>query len=196
MKSIDNILHISDDERILGIQESTKKVNVLQNVYSNLTYPLLYTNPSLLSSVSLRMVELTIFKGLSSASPMGFVYYGQMMMAMGRLKDGCRLGRLSLKLCEIKNCSQHKSGVIFFVSQFISWAAISFQSIVDAHSLGRKCENEYPFFVYRFPCLTLVQSYMQAAVSRATSSPPMSIGVCASTQTTSQAPSYTLFERN
>lgn len=140
INAVNNILLNTTDDMILCMQKSTKKIDTLQNFYSNLAQVLTFIKSSLMCDVSLRMVELTIQGGLTSVSALGFAYYGGAMTAMGRHDEGCRLGRLALKLCEMKNSCRYKSSIILFVYQLILWTATPLQSIVDAHLLGRTCE--------------------------------------------------------
>lgn len=143
MSAMNNILQNITDDSILGMHDvSSKKVDTLQKIYWNLAHVLRFKKPSLMCDVSLRMVELTIQTGLCSLSALGFAYYGEIVTANGHFGDGCRLGRLALKLCERKNSSRYKANCILIVNQFILWTATPLQSIVDSHLLGQKCETK------------------------------------------------------
>ena len=51
-----------------------------------------FVNPTFAASVSLRMVELTLFEGVTHATPLAFAYYGETLASMGIVEEGCRLG--------------------------------------------------------------------------------------------------------
>ncbi|KAL7550813.1 hypothetical protein ACHAWF_015589 [Thalassiosira exigua] len=95
MQDIRVVLDNKTDSSILEMQASdtiSKKIDTLLKLYENLAHVLHFLMPSLICSVSLRMAELTLKNGLSSVSPVGFAYYGQMLVVTGNLAGGCRLG--------------------------------------------------------------------------------------------------------
>ena len=93
MQLMNDILQKTPDDLIL-IMEATKKKKIvtLMKLYANLSDVLHFTKPSLISSVSLRMVDLTMKTGLNSISPLAFAYYGEILTSIGNLTGGCRLG--------------------------------------------------------------------------------------------------------
>ena len=81
------------DDYILNLHENkAKKITITLKIYSNLCHVVHLINPSLVGAVSLRMVELTMNNGLDSSSPLAFVHYGEVLLALGSVKEGCRLG--------------------------------------------------------------------------------------------------------
>ena len=84
--------HTSDDS-IFNMEETKdKKTVTVQKIYADFVQLLHYTQPSLLGSASLRMVDLTMKTGLSATSPLVFAYYGGVTTTSGNLAEGCRLG--------------------------------------------------------------------------------------------------------
>jgi hypothetical protein len=81
------------DDYFCNMQENQMKRSItLNKVYAELAHLLLYVNPSLIRSVALRMVELTMSKGISPTAPLAFAYYGETLVSMGNISEGCRLG--------------------------------------------------------------------------------------------------------
>ena len=93
MMKMNEILRNTPDELILNLHENkAKKINTTLKIYSNLCYILHLAKPSLIGSASLRMVELTMSNGLASSSPLALGYFGEVLVANGSIKEGCRLG--------------------------------------------------------------------------------------------------------
>ena len=91
--SMNEILRNMPDESILNLHENKAKKNIITlKIYSNLCPVLHFAKPSLVSAVSLRMVELTMNHGLASSSPLALGYFGEALVANGSVKEGCRLG--------------------------------------------------------------------------------------------------------
>ena len=94
MKTMNEIMRNIPDDYILNLHENKEKkiINILK-IYSNLCHVVHHTKPTLVGAVSLRMVELTMNKGLVSSSPLAFTYYGLVSVATGSVKEGSRFGR-------------------------------------------------------------------------------------------------------
>ena len=93
MNTMNEILRNTPDDYILNLHENkAKKITITLKIYSNLCHVVHLINPSLVGAVSLRMVELTMNNGLDSSSPLAFVHYGEVLLALGSVKEGCRLG--------------------------------------------------------------------------------------------------------
>jgi len=81
------------DGYICNMQENQAKRAVsIHKLYAELAHLLHFVKPSLIRSVSLRMVELTMSEGISPTAPLAFAYYGEMLASMGNISEGCRLG--------------------------------------------------------------------------------------------------------
>ena len=81
------------DDYICNMQENQAKRAVsIHKLYANLAHLLHFVKPSLIGSVSLRMVELTMSEGISPTAPFAFAYYGETLASMGNISEGCRLG--------------------------------------------------------------------------------------------------------
>ena len=93
MMTMNEIIRNTSDDYILNLHENkAKKIIITLKIYSNLCHVVHLINPSLVGAVSLRMVELTMNNGLDSSSPLAFVHYGEVLLALGSVKEGCRLG--------------------------------------------------------------------------------------------------------
>ncbi|KAL7431794.1 hypothetical protein ACHAXH_004913 [Discostella pseudostelligera] len=149
---IDRMNHIllhKTDYMLCNMQENNdKKLAALLNLYVYLAHVLHYFKPWLVGAVSLRMVELTLKVGLSVQSPLVFAHFGGLLVTSGCITEGCRLGKLALKLVEKKGSIQYKSSVICFVYDRIIFISEPFQLIANAHLLGHKCGQQSGDFLY------------------------------------------------
>jgi len=136
--AMNKVLHDRSDDSLLNMQDNKdKKFVALHQLYSDLVHVLYFTKPDLLSSLSLRMIELTMAKGLTPTSPFSFAYYGMALATMGKVEEGCRLGRLALKLVdENASSSKYKPMVILFAHQTSLFYSEPFQSTAEAHHMG------------------------------------------------------------
>jgi hypothetical protein len=81
------------DDCICNTQENQMKRSIaLNKLYADLAHVLLFVKPNLVADVSLRMVKLTLSKGITPTAPLAFAYYGQVLASMGNISKGCRLG--------------------------------------------------------------------------------------------------------
>ena len=95
--AMNKVLHDRSDDSLLNMQDTKdKKLVALHQLYSDLVHVLYFIKPDLLGSLSLRMIELTMAKGLTPTSPFSFAYYGMALAAMGEVEKACRLGEYSL----------------------------------------------------------------------------------------------------
>ena len=94
MMKMNEILRNTPDESILNLHENkAKKIIITMKLYSNLGHVLLFVKPSLIGSVSLRMVELTMNHGLVPFSAMAFASYSAVLVPAGNVAEGCRCGK-------------------------------------------------------------------------------------------------------
>ena len=108
MMKMNEILQNTPDESILNLHENkAKKVIITLKLYLNLAHCMHYVKPSLIGSVSLRMVELTITNGLVPFSAMAFTYYGAILVSAGNVAEGCR--------CGMYYCCSPEQFFIFFI---------------------------------------------------------------------------------
>lgn len=88
-----HVLQSTSDDLIFGMHECRDKNMVtLVNVYIGLAHVLHYQQPWQVGSVSLRLVEITLKTGLSEKSPLAFAHFGGVLVTVGRMEEGCRLG--------------------------------------------------------------------------------------------------------
>ena len=96
--AMNEILQTLTDEYFCNMQDNqTKRVVSILKLYANLAHLLHFVKPFLVGSVSLRMVELTMSKGISPTTPLAFAYYGETLSSMGNISDGCRLGECVIR---------------------------------------------------------------------------------------------------
>ena len=86
------------DDCMFNTQENQMKRSIaLNKLYANLAHLLYYVKPALFADVSLRMVELTLSKGITPTAPLAFAYYGETLASMGNISEGCRLGEFVVR---------------------------------------------------------------------------------------------------
>ena len=94
IQQLNDILQRTSDDSILNMDVTKdKRAVTLMKLYADWAYLLHYTDPSLIGAVSLRMIEITMKSGLTSTSPLAFAHYGEMLMSIGHITEGCRLGK-------------------------------------------------------------------------------------------------------
>mmetsp|Transcript_43870 Transcript_43870/g.92281 ORF Transcript_43870/g.92281 Transcript_43870/m.92281 type:complete len:1556 (+) Transcript_43870:78-4745(+) len=149
IQTMDAILQGTSDDEIFNMELTrSKKVVTIVRLYADLANTLHFINPSLIGDVSYRMVDLTMKSGLCVLSPLAFTAYGALSAAIGNLTQGCRLGRLAIRLLQKKRLAVHKSHVICGVYQAILWICDPLQSVAQAHLLGQKAGQQSGDFLY------------------------------------------------
>ena len=168
MLKMNAILETMSDDSILNMRENkAKKYNTTMKLYAHLGHVVHFVKPTLLGAIGFRMVELILTNGLVESAPFAFVFYGEVLVGHGFVKEGCRfgmyhflrtiyicytvthdhtrilltqmfIGRLALKLAEKKLSIMHKSAVIAIAHLMIMWACEPLQSVVNAQCAGKK----------------------------------------------------------
>ena len=93
IQEMNDTLENTTDETIMTIAETkNKRVISLMKVYMHLNHLFFNVDPTLIASASLRILELALTHGYSSASPMAFVYYAERQVALGNFDLAIRLG--------------------------------------------------------------------------------------------------------
>ena len=163
MQVVNQTLQNTSDKSILTMGETnSKKVVILMKIYAELVNLLVFAEPSLVGAVSLRMIDLTLKSGLTSACPCAFTFYGGTLVSMGNeyLTEACRLGekcllmslcfsctkkthfslhfeaKIALKLLERSASFAYRSNVISTAYFFSLWASDPFQVSAEAHLDG------------------------------------------------------------
>jgi hypothetical protein len=96
--AMNEILQQLTDDCICNMQENqTKRSITLNKLYADLVHVLHYFKPNLIADVSLRMVQLTLSKGITPEAPKAFALYGEVLASMGNISEGCRLGKFVLQ---------------------------------------------------------------------------------------------------
>lgn len=93
IENMNLIIRSMSDDMICSLHENNNMRRcTLFNLYENMSHFLQFFKPWLFSSVSLRMVELTMKDGLSAKSPFAFANFGSVLISSGNVSDGYRLG--------------------------------------------------------------------------------------------------------
>lgn len=114
---MNTILESTEDETILCIEKTNlKKINTLMNILNLSAHLLHQTQPSLVGSTSLRMVELTLNFGVSPTAPMGFAHYGGVLASLGNYELAVRIGECNA----VEHPMLTVEELIFALSQIIT----------------------------------------------------------------------------
>jgi len=90
----------SDDTMCNMREDNDGKMTPLVSLYAYLTHVAHYRRPWLVGSLSLRMVELTMKTELNEMYSMALAYFGGVLVSLGCITEGCRLGESNLiSLC-------------------------------------------------------------------------------------------------
>ena len=120
MMKMNEMLRNTSDESILNLHENkTKKVIITLKLYLILGHVLHFMKPSLIGSVSLRMVELTMNHGLVPFSAMAFTYYSTVLVPAGNVFEGCRCGK-----CH--RCSPEQFFSLYFLIRMTMYRSLSY----------------------------------------------------------------------
>ena len=152
IKAMNKVLEERSDESLLNMKQANdKKLVTLHRLYADLAHVLHFTKPGLIGSVACRMIELTMKNGITPTAPLSFAYHGEMLASTGKIEEGCRLGRLALKLVD-KNTpsSKYKPVVILLCHQTTLWYTEPLQSTAQAHQAGYKAGQQLGDFLYSF----------------------------------------------
>ena len=150
IKAMNKVLEERSDESLLNMKQANdKKLVTLHRLYADLANTLHFTKPGLIGAVACRMIELTLKNGITPTAPLSFTHYGEILASTGKIEEGCRLGRLALKMVE-KNpsSSKYKPVVILLCHQLILWYVEPLQSTAQAHQAGYKAGQQLGDFLY------------------------------------------------
>ena len=152
IKAMNKVLEERSDESLLNMKQANdKKLVTLHRLYADLANTLHFTKPGLIGAVACRMIELTLKNGITPTAPLSFTHYGEILASTGKIEEGCRLGRLALKMVE-KNTSssKYKPMVILFCYQTIMGYTEPFQAGAEAYYTGYKAGQQMGDFLYSF----------------------------------------------
>ena len=137
MVVMNTILQQLSDDCICNMQENQMERSIaLNKLYDDLALILYFAKLTLVADVSLRMVQLTLSKGITPTTPIGFIHYGQTLASMGNISKGCRLGELVLLRCILFHVE-----VIFYLHFVLSY--ITYSIYYDcARELGTQAGRE------------------------------------------------------
>jgi predicted ATPase len=133
-----NIAVVSD-EAILGFEQNHSSMAIfLMSLYNELLVVFHLSEPALLRSVVLRMVQITLLDGLCDYSPVAFAAFSQFYLRQEEQDPvrGYRLAKLSLRLVDNLNATACKANVNYVAQEFAAWVCEPFQSIAESHLIG------------------------------------------------------------
>jgi len=151
INAMNKVLRERSDDSIMNMpQTNNKKIVILHRLYSDLSHVLHLTKPGLIASVSLRLMEISLKSGITPTTPISFSCYGEMLASsMEKIEEGCRLGRLAIKLVEkISSSLKYKPRVVLGCNQTIFWYTKPLQAVADAHFQGCTVGQQLGDFLY------------------------------------------------
>ena len=140
------------DDYICNMQDNqTKRVVSILNLYANLVHVLHYTKPNLVADVSLRMVQLTLSKGITPVAPKAFAVYGEVLASMGNISEGCRLGKFVVG---------HVSCLFYLKVIFYYNLTLLTQSMIVSGKLALKLVEKEASLKYKPMVIAVVQQFI------------------------------------
>ena len=91
--------------------------------------------PDVQPVMTMKMIQLTIAQGISSLSPVAFVYFGNLLASQGDISEGCRYVRIAQKLLAKTGPQEISGEVIGMATQTLCYVQ-PLQSLVDCHREG------------------------------------------------------------
>jgi predicted ATPase len=102
---------------------------------ARLVITLYYTRPAGVPITTLKMIQLSIYHGMSPVSPIGFTYFGQLVASSGDIEQGCRYVNIARKLLDRIGSKDFAGEVIAMGSQ-LSHFVKPIQVTVELHAEG------------------------------------------------------------
>lgn len=104
--------------------------------YARLELTFQMIKPASQPIVTLKMVQLSIAQGMTPVSPMGFVYFGQLLARLGYIQDGCRYVKIARKMLNKFGTKEVAGEVIAIATQILCFVE-PIQATVEFHDDGR-----------------------------------------------------------
>ena len=103
--------------------------------YARLELSFLMIKPDAQPIVTMKMVQLSLARGMSPMSPLGFAYFGQLLARLGDFQSGCRYVRIGKKLLDKLGSKEVAGEVIAIGTQILSFLQ-PIQSTLESHVEG------------------------------------------------------------
>ena len=84
---------------------------------------------------TLKMVQLSIAHGMSPVSPIGFVFFGQLLARLGYIQDGCHYVKIARKMLD-RFGTKDIAGEVFAISTQIMCFVQPVQATLESHVQG------------------------------------------------------------
>lgn len=84
---------------------------------------------------TLKMVQLSIAHGMSPVSPIGFVFFGQLLARLWYIKDGCHYVKIALKMLD-KFGTKEIAGEVIAIATQIKCFVQPVQATLESHLQG------------------------------------------------------------
>ncbi|KAL3787586.1 hypothetical protein HJC23_000074 [Cyclotella cryptica] len=121
-KQTQNILSNISDSSLGNYENMTDKRHIMaMKCLAKLELLIYLVNPDLQPLITLKMVNISIDHGMCSTSPIGFAYFGGMLVKLGEMSDGYRFSKLAKVLLEKGGRKEIAGDVIWTTSEVLSY---------------------------------------------------------------------------
>ncbi|KAL7536583.1 hypothetical protein ACHAXR_007263 [Thalassiosira sp. AJA248-18] len=108
-----------------------------QKFYARLELSVQMIRPAAQPNVTLKMVQHSIAHGVSPVSPIGFVYFGQLLARLGHIKEGCRYVKIAREMLDRLGSKEVAGEVIVTETQILLFVE-PLQVTFDFHVKGEE----------------------------------------------------------
>lgn len=138
MKAMNSVMTGLEDETLLSLSTiKRKKTITLMSIYCEFGQMILFVDPIIAPTVTLRMMQITIEEGLCSKSALVFSRYAQTLFASNHIGLSVRFGRLAMKLLERIDAFECAPSV-YATLYYVLWLTEPFQAMTETFRLGKQ----------------------------------------------------------
>jgi len=129
--------------------EDPSKMMVMK-FYASLELSFQITKVEAQPIVTMKMVQLSIARGMSPMSPIGFTYFGQLLARLGNIHEGCRYVKIGRKLLDRLGSKEVAGEVIATGTQilcFVEPVQATLENHVHGHETAMKAGDTHGAFL-------------------------------------------------
>jgi len=130
------LLSTLTDEEILNTRQMTDPTMIVALKFlAKLELGMTQTKPGSVPFVTQKIIELSLAKGMSPMSPIGFVYFGASMSKRGDISEGYHYVKLALSLLE-RVGSRESAGEVICIATQVKCFVEPIQAALEYHNEG------------------------------------------------------------
>ncbi|KAL7541084.1 hypothetical protein ACHAXR_010617 [Thalassiosira sp. AJA248-18] len=131
------ILEGFSDQELIEYKRMDDPLKIMaMKFYARLEPSLQQIKPDAQPSITLKMVQLSIAHGMSPMSPIGFTHFGQLLVRLGNVKEGCRCVKIAQRLLD-KIGSKEVAGEVIAVGTQIMCFVEPVQATLESYVQGQ-----------------------------------------------------------